>query len=113
MCSGKIYYELDQRRRELKAGDTAIVRLEQFHPFDAAALKAALKPYAKVKQWCWVQEEPENMGAWGFLRHRLEELLGAPVNYIGRPAAASPATGFPAIYRQQQAAIGEKAFADI
>jgi 2-oxoglutarate dehydrogenase E1 component len=113
LCSGKIYYELDQRRRDLKRKDTAIVRLEQFHPFDAAALKAVLKPYSKAKQWCWVQEEPENMGAWGFLRHRLQELLGAPVDYIGRPAAASPATGFPAIYRKQQAAIREKAFADI
>ncbi|MFA7426102.1 MAG: 2-oxoglutarate dehydrogenase E1 component, partial [Desulfosarcinaceae bacterium] len=113
LCSGKIFYELDQRRRDLKRKDTAIVRLEQFHPFDTEALKAALKPYSKAKQWCWVQEEPENMGAWGFLRHRLQELLSAPVDYIGRPAAASPATGFPAIYRQQQAritdtAVGEK-----
>jgi 2-oxoglutarate dehydrogenase E1 component len=113
LCSGKIFYELDQRRRDLKRKDTAIVRLEQFHPFDTEALKSALKPYGKAKQWCWVQEEPENMGAWGFLRHRLQELLGAPVDYIGRPAAASPATGFPAIYRRQQAritdtAVGEK-----
>ena len=109
LCSGKIFYELDQRRRDLKRKDTAIVRLEQFHPFDTEALKAALKPYSKAKQWCWVQEEPENMGAWGFLRHRLQELLSAPVDYIGRPASASPATGFPAIYRQQQARITDTA----
>ncbi len=112
LCSGKIFYELDQRRRDLQRTDTAIVRIEQLYPFDADALKAALKPYTKANRWHWVQEEPENMGAWRFLRPLLDETVGAPVAYIGRPAAASPATGFPALYRAQQAAIGEKAFAE-
>ncbi len=112
LCSGKIFYELARQRADLKRKETAIVRIEQFHPFPGAALEQALKPYRRAKQWCWVQEEPENMGAWTFLRPRLETLLNAPLAYIGRPAAASPATGFPAVYRAQQAGIVREALGE-
>jgi 2-oxoglutarate dehydrogenase E1 component len=108
-CSGKIYYELLQKRREMKKTDAAIVRLEQFYPFPEMQLKAVIRKYKRVRQFVWVQEEPENMGAWFFVRPRLEKLIGKPLEYIGRNAAASPATGFPGIYRKEQAAVTEKA----
>ncbi len=108
-CSGKIYYELLQKRREMKKTDTAIVRLEQFYPFPEIQLKAVIRKYKRVRQFIWVQEEPENMGAWFFVRPRLEKLIGKPLEYIGRNAAASPATGFPSIYRKEQAAVSDKA----
>ena len=108
-CSGKIYYELLQKRREMKKTDTAIVRLEQLYPFPEIPLKAIIQKYKRVRQFIWVQEEPENMGAWFFVRPRLEKIIGKPLEYIGRNAAASPATGFPAIYRKEQAAVTDKA----
>ena len=108
-CSGKIYYELRQRQQDLERTDVAIVRLEQFYPFPEVLVTEIAARYASCKQWCWVQEEPENMGGWRFVRPLLENLIGRPLQYIGRPAAASPATGFPMIYRRQQAAITDEA----
>jgi 2-oxoglutarate dehydrogenase E1 component len=108
-CSGKIYYELLQKRREMKKADAAIVRLEQFYPFPEMQLKAVIQKYKRGRQFIWVQEEPENMGAWIFMRPRLEKLIGKPLEYIGRNVAASPATGFPIIYRKEQAALADKA----
>lgn len=105
-CSGKIYYALLQRRHELKkTADIAIIRLEQYYPFPQKALLRLLAKYFRAERYLWVQEEPENMGAWSFLRPYLQALTGADVTYIGRKAAASPATGFANIYRQEQAAI--------
>lgn len=108
-CSGKIYYALFQRRQELKDDKSAIIRVEQFYPFPEKQLKKIIKPYKKAKRWFWVQEEPENMGAWQFIGPRLAAVIGKSLEYIGRPPSASPATGFPATYKLQQAAIIEKA----
>jgi 2-oxoglutarate dehydrogenase E1 component len=102
LCSGKLYYALDQRRQEREETKTAIVRLEQFFPFPADALAEALEGYADAKEWFWVQEEPENMGGWQFVHRRIAERIDRPLSCIGRPASASPATGFPAIYKEQQ-----------
>ena len=104
-CSGKIYYELLQKRRELKKTDIAIVRLEQFYPFPENQIKTVIQKYKKARRFVWVQEEPENMGAWFFMRFRLENIVGEPMEYVGRDAAASTATGFPNIYRKEQAAV--------
>jgi 2-oxoglutarate dehydrogenase E1 component len=104
-CSGKIYFELLIRRNELEFNNVAIVRLEQLYPFPQDHLSAVIQKYQPAEQWHWVQEEPENMGAWQFVRPRLETLAGTTVNYIGRPAASSPATGFPAIYNQEKSEI--------
>jgi 2-oxoglutarate dehydrogenase E1 component len=108
LCSGKIYYQLLERRREIDRRGIAIIRVEQFYPFPYAALQAVLAPYADA-EWVWVQEEPENMGAWQFMRPRLARIGGRDPAYVGRPAAASPATGFPEIYRQQQRLISDEA----
>jgi 2-oxoglutarate dehydrogenase E1 component len=109
LCSGKIYYELAARRQALESADIAILRMEQIYPFPRDPLKKAAKKYAGARQWCWVQEEPENMGGWQFIRPRVEEVIKQSIAYIGRKAASSPATGFPVIYRQEQNDIINKA----
>jgi 2-oxoglutarate dehydrogenase E1 component len=109
LCSGKIYYELFQRRQDLQATDTGIIRLEQFYPFPEQQLERIIAQYNQANEWCWVQEEPENMGGWNFVRSRIASLVQKHIKYIGREAAASPATGFHNIYKRQQAAILEEA----
>ncbi len=108
-CSGKIYYQLIARRQQINAVDTAIVRVEMLHPFPEKALVAVIGRYKKAKDWVWVQEEPENMGAWQFMRPRLAPLLKKTLDYVGRNAAASPATGFPKIYKMEQDGIVDRA----
>jgi 2-oxoglutarate dehydrogenase E1 component len=109
LCSGKIFYELLQRRSALKRTDVAIVRIEQLYPFPSFQLQDVIANYRQAKSWYWVQEEPENMGAWTFVKSQLEVLTEKPIAYIGRKAAPSPATGFPKIYREEQDAIIEQA----
>jgi 2-oxoglutarate dehydrogenase E1 component len=108
-CSGKIYYELLQKRRELKRNDTVILRLEQVYPFPESRLQNIIKKYRNARKYFWVQEEPKNMGCWLFVRQRLEKIIKKPIQYIGREDSASPATGFPHIYRQEQAVIIDQA----
>ena len=72
-------------------------------------MKSIVQKNKKTRQFFWVQEESENMGGWFFIRPRLEKLIGKPIEYIGRKASSSPATGFPHIYRQDQAAIVDEA----
>ena len=95
LCSGKVYYDLAKRRDELERTDVAILRLEQLYPLPKKQLEAALSAYAPGTPVTWVQEEPENMGAWRFLRVMWgNSLFGRhPFENISRPASASPATG--------------------
>jgi 2-oxoglutarate dehydrogenase E1 component len=109
ICSGKIYYALLMRRQELNLSDIAILRLEQFYPFPEEQLKKILARYHEAGQWLWVQEEPQNMGGWQFVQHRLDAIIGKPIAYIGREEASSPASGFPAIYKLEQAKIIDQA----
>jgi 2-oxoglutarate dehydrogenase E1 component len=108
-CSGKIYYQLIARRQQINADDTAIVRVEMLHPFPEKALAAVIGRYKKARAWTWVQEEPENMGAWQFIGPKLAPMLNKPLNYVGRNASASPATGFPKIYKMEQDGIVDQA----
>ncbi len=112
LCSGKIAYELEEERERRDAGDVAILRLEQLYPLADEALRAALAPYGDGTPVLWVQEEPENMGAWSSLRLRFgERLFGRlPFHGLSRPPSASPATGSPGAHRLEQAEILEKAF---
>ena len=110
ICSGKVYYDLLQERRAKDVKDVAIVRLEQIHPFPENTLGRILKPYTNADV-VWCQEEPENMGAWTFVDrliervlHRLEMKAYRPA-YIGREAAASPATGLARTHMAQQARL--------
>jgi 2-oxoglutarate dehydrogenase E1 component len=95
LCSGKVAYELEKRRHELGRHDVAIVRVEQFYPLPRRALEEALADYAPGTPAVWVQDEPENMGAWRFLRiHFGDKLLDRfPFSGVCRQSAASPATG--------------------
>ena len=109
-CHGKMYYELAERRKVAGATDTAILRIEQLHPFPEEQLKKVLALFPSASTFHWVQEEPENMGAWSFLQPRLKKLTGKDPAYIGRAAAASPASGYLTTYRQEQDVLMEMAF---
>ncbi len=108
-CSGKIFYQLIRRREELKQSDKVILRLEQLYPFPEIQIEHLLANYKKAKVFSWVQEEPGNMGAWSFVQPRLERITGQRLRYVGRKPAASPASGFPAIYKLRQEAISDQA----
>jgi 2-oxoglutarate dehydrogenase E1 component len=116
LCSGKVYYDLFGRRRELGLDEVvALVRLEQLAPFPERVLAEELVRYPKQAQVIWCQEEPRNMGAWSFVAPRIEAVLRdvgieqtRPV-YAGRPPAASPATGLYQQHVKEQATLIEAA----
>ncbi|GLR68707.1 2-oxoglutarate dehydrogenase subunit E1 [Acidocella aquatica] len=114
ICSGKVYYDLLAERRERGIKNVAIVRLEQFYPFPARKLQAALAPYTKAEV-VWCQEEPENNGGWTFVDRKIEAVLIAAggaakrPRYVGRAAAASPATGLARVHAAEQAALVNEA----
>jgi 2-oxoglutarate dehydrogenase E1 component len=112
-CSGKVYYELAQERERLGRDDVAIVRLEQLYPLYPDTLHQALDPYPSGTPVTWVQEEPENMGAWRYLRATQgEALLGRyPLSVVSRPASASPATGSASAHKLEQDEIIRAALA--
>jgi 2-oxoglutarate dehydrogenase E1 component len=112
LCSGKIYYDLLAERERLGRSDVAIVRVEQLYPLPLDDLQAALALYADGTPAYWVQEEPENMGAWRFLRVKFGERLfdRLPFHGISRPAAASPATGSHSSHRLEQQILLTKTF---
>ena len=116
LCTGKIYYDLQARRQELQREDVAIVRIEQLYPLPRRELEEALAPYADGTPAYWVQEEPENMGAWRFLLAHLircDRLLERfPLSRISRPASASPATGSSKSHKREQEEVISAAFAD-
>jgi 2-oxoglutarate dehydrogenase E1 component len=111
LCSGKVYYDLLAERRDRGIRDVALLRLEQLYPFPEKTLAFALKPYMKAQSVVWCQEEPENMGGWNFVDRRIERVLTALKHkakrpeYIGRVAAASPATGRAKVHAAEQAAL--------
>jgi 2-oxoglutarate dehydrogenase E1 component len=111
MCSGKVYYDLEQAREERKRDDVAILRLEQLYPINPAELSEALAPYAHDIPVVWVQEEPKNQGAWWYLRANWGYLVaGHPFTGVYRRASASPATGSGNSHKLEQAELIEKAF---
>jgi len=115
LCSGKIYYELAEEREKLNRQDVAILRVEQLYPLRPEHLQAALAPYAAGTPVFWVQEEPENMGAWWYMRiHFGEKLLGQfPFSVVARAESASPATGSHTSHHNEQHKILEQAFAGL
>jgi len=110
--SGKVFYELIKYRSDNKITNTAIIRVEQFYPFNSDEIKKIIHSYSNANKVIWVQEEPKNMGAWNFLWHRLQEIIlsGQKVNYAGRPESASPAVGSAKISKQQQEELIKQAF---
>jgi 2-oxoglutarate dehydrogenase E1 component len=112
-CSGKVYYDLFAERERRQLTDTALVRIEQLYPFPRKVVRDVLQRYAKAKAVAWVQEEPRNMGAWGFVLENLSTLLfpDLSLRYIGRGAQASPAVGAQKIHQQEQMHLVEQALA--
>ncbi len=106
MCSGKIYFDLEERRQKENRTDIAIIRLEQLYPLPQNQLDALYKKYSKAI-WYWVQEEPLNMGAATFLRMNLKN-----INFyiISRQASAATATGYAKMHAKEQAEIINAAF---
>lgn len=104
MCSGKVYYDLLEQRRQNEQTDVAIIRIEQLYPFPYEEMKKVLEPYAHVKDFVWCQEEPQNQGAWYCSKHNFEASIPekTKLTYAGRPASASPAVGYTSLHTQQQ-----------
>jgi 2-oxoglutarate dehydrogenase E1 component len=112
LCSGKIYYDLEAKRQELGRDDVAILRLEQLYPLPTALLESELSRYADNTPVYWVQEEPENMGAWRFLLVNFGEKLFGRLKFSGisRPASGSPATGSASSHKLEQNELLAHAF---
>jgi 2-oxoglutarate dehydrogenase E1 component len=106
MCSGKLYYELQEEQQKKKRKDIAIIRIEQLHPFPKSQVLKELEKY-KVDEVFWVQEEPENMGAWAFILRSFREVKK---DIISRRATASTATGYHKVHQQEQQDIIDRAF---
>lgn len=109
-CSGKVYYDLLEKRRKEELKNVAIIRFEQLYPYSEAEVQKLLKKYNKAKEIVWAQEEPENMGAWQFIKPYLERSLSsagikATIEYVGRKAAASPAVGYLYVHNKEQEAV--------
>jgi len=107
-CTGKIYYNLIEEKEKLNSENIAVVRVEQLYPFPQKQLFDIRAKYFNAKHWLWVQEEPENMGAWGFMRRMTKDI---PLKLCAaRPASGSPATGSSKLHKLQQQRILDKAF---
>ncbi len=115
VCSGKVYYDLTNARKERGAEDVAILRVEQLYPFPHKAFATELAKYPNANEVVWVQDEPQNQGAWFQIQHNLLENMGAgqKLAYAGRPASASPAVGYYAKHNEQQKALIESAFSKL
>jgi 2-oxoglutarate dehydrogenase E1 component len=105
LCTGKVYFDLLEEQQNSKRKDVAIVRLEQIAPFPKTQLSKILKKYGNA-ELVWVQEEPENMGAWGYMLR----VSGLNLRVVARKVSASPATGYNKVHKIEQAAIVQKAF---
>ena len=106
-CSGKVYYDLLERRREDQCQTVAIVRLEQLYPFPEEELRQAIAPYENLSDVMWCQEEPMNQGAWYSSQHHMRRVIlrhdeNLYLTYAGREASASPAAGNQQLHIEQQ-----------
>ena len=110
-CSGKVYYDLLQYRKEQEIDNAAIIRVEQLYPFHREMVEATIAPFGRATKFVWCQEEPLNMGAWSYIWPRLEKCVGSHhVRYAGRNRASSPAAGSKAMHLREQKKLVEKAF---
>ena len=106
-CSGKVYYDLIDRRRTEETKNVAIVRIEQLYPFPEEQLQEVIAQYKNVKEVIWCQEEPMNQGAWYSSQHHMRRVVqrlnpNIYLDYAGREASAAPAAGYMALHLEQQ-----------
>ena len=115
LCSGKVYYDLLEKRRAEGREDIAIIRIEQLYPFPEDDLAEALAPYKSLKHIVWCQEEPMNQGAWYCSQHHMRRVATAHkkslfLEYAGRDASAAPACGYASMHAEQQEKLLQDAF---
>jgi len=110
-CSGKVFYDLLEKRREHSITNTAIVRVEQLYPFPYEEMRGAIAHYPAADKVIWCQEEPRNQGAWRATRHRIERILRdtQTLEFCGRAPSASPAVGYASLHNQEQALLVQEA----
>ena len=106
-CSGKVYFELLEKRRKENVTNVALIRVEQLYPFPHEDMMQILAQYQHVKDFVWCQEEPQNQGAWYCSQHHFWSAIpaGAQLTYAGREASAAPACGYPSLHAQQQESL--------
>jgi 2-oxoglutarate dehydrogenase E1 component len=111
LCSGKVFYDLSAARERDGAPHVALVRVEQLYPLRPAELLDTIERYGNAREIVWVQEEPENMGAWRYIEPHLRRLVGGrlPIRYVGRPERASPAEGYASTHERAQARLVHEA----
>ena len=109
-CSGKIYYDLLEAQKASDKKEVALVRLEQLYPTPVDQMEAIVAKYKNAKDVLWVQEEPENMGAWPYLLRKLRKTSLHIMDVISRKEASSTATGYAKQHAKQQAYIVSAAF---
>ncbi len=114
ICSGRLYFDLEQEREKRGADKTAIVRIEQLYPICPDEIREALSPYTKAR-FLWVQDEPRNMGAWTFIQAWLRKAMGRdfPVDVLSRAPSASPATGSHSSHEYEAKRLFEIAFGEL
>ncbi|HZO35218.1 MAG TPA: 2-oxoglutarate dehydrogenase E1 component [Gaiellaceae bacterium] len=110
LCAGKVYYDIVGNEARERATGVAVARIEQLYPFPTDAARALIAAYPYLREVVWAQEEPQNMGPWRSIRHRLEETAaGVPLRYVGRPWRASPSEGYPTAHLIEQDRIARAA----
>ena len=114
-CTGKVYFDLLEQRRENKTDDIAICRVEQLYPFPRNEVIAQIARYPNVKEVVWCQEEPKNQGAWYQILHHFQACIkqNQTLFYAGRDASASPAAGYLAVHREQQTNLVNAALSEL
>ncbi|PID42205.1 MAG: 2-oxoglutarate dehydrogenase E1 component [Proteobacteria bacterium] len=115
LCSGKVYYDLAEKRRTDELFDTAIVRIEQLYPFPSEDLEEVFARYPKIVDVVWCQEEPMNQGAWYSSQHRMRSAAQTVnqkiyLRYAGRDASAAPASGYSSVHVEEQTRLVNDAF---
>jgi multifunctional 2-oxoglutarate metabolism enzyme len=111
LCSGKIYYDLADRRRQNGATDVALVRVERLYPRPTQEIAAELAKFPASAEVVWVQEEPANMGSWPYMALHLPIELNRRISVVSRPASSAPASGKAKVHAAEQAAILDAVFA--
>jgi 2-oxoglutarate dehydrogenase E1 component len=112
LCSGKVYYDLTERLREVGAA-ASIVRLERLYPLPLEELRAELAKYPAAEEIVWVQEEPANMGPWPRMALKLPKLLGRPVDHVSLPPSSAPAGGSAIKHREEHQALVDRALSGL
>jgi len=107
LCSGKVYYDIVGHDKRPRTDDVAVARLEQLYPFPVEAVAGLIAGLPRLEEIVWAQEEPQNMGAWRSIRHRLDDAARSSssvggVAYVGRSWRASPSEGYPTAHQREQ-----------